>query len=57
MTKEIKKLLDEAMEDLSDLIDYVYSESGDPSLHMWLSAVEAKFKNVRAAITAAQQED
>lgn len=57
MTREIKKLLDEAMEDLSDIIDYVHSESGDSSLQLWLTAVEAKFKNVRATITAAQQED
>ena len=46
MTEETKKLFEEAVEDLSDIIEYVYSESGDTTLHQWLDAVEDKFKKV-----------
>jgi hypothetical protein len=46
MTEEKRKLFEEALEDLSDIIEYIYSESADTTLHMWLDDVEAKFKKV-----------
>lgn len=46
MTEENKKLLEEALEEVSDLVEYVHSESGDPTLHQWVISVEDKLKKV-----------
>jgi hypothetical protein len=46
MTEEKKKLLEEALEEVSDLVEYVHSESGDPTLHQWVLSVEDKLKKV-----------
>lgn len=46
MTEENKKLLGEALEEVSDLVAYVHSESGDPTLHQWVLSVEDKLKKV-----------
>ena len=46
MTDEKKKLLEEALEEVSDLVEYVHSESGDPTLHQWVISVEDKLKKV-----------
>jgi hypothetical protein len=46
MTEETEKLLEEAFEEVADLVEYVHSESGDPTLHQWVLSVEDKLKKV-----------
>lgn len=46
MTEETKMLLEEALEEVTDLVDYVHSESGDPTLHQWVLSVEDKLKKI-----------
>lgn len=33
MTEENKQFLEEVFEEVTDLVEYVHSESGDPTLH------------------------
>jgi hypothetical protein len=40
------KLLEKILEDVSDLVEYVHSESGDPTLHQWVIDVEKRLKEV-----------
>ncbi len=43
MIKPTTQLLEEAKEDLQEIIDYVASESADVSLLLWLQELELKF--------------
>jgi hypothetical protein len=43
MIKPTTQLLEEAKEDLSEIIDYVASETADVSLLLWLQDLELKF--------------
>jgi hypothetical protein len=46
MIKPTTQLLDEAKEDLSEIIDYVASETADVSLLLWLQDLELKFGTI-----------
>ena len=44
--KSTEELLEEAIDNLTDTIEYVLSESGDPNLPRWLEEVEETLKIV-----------
>ena len=46
MIKPTTQLLEEAKEDLSEIIDYVASETADVSLLLWLQDLELKFGTI-----------
>jgi len=46
MIKPTTQLLEEAKEDLSEIIDYVASETADVSLLLWLQDLELKFSTI-----------
>ena len=46
MIKPTTQLLEEAKEDLSEIIDYVASETADISLLLWLQDLELKFGTI-----------
>jgi hypothetical protein len=46
MIKPTAQLLEEAKEDLSEIIDYVASETADVSLLLWLQDLELKFGTI-----------
>ena len=46
MIKPTDQLLDEAKEDLAEIIDYVASETADVSLLLWLQDLELKFGTI-----------
>ena len=57
MTKPTDQLLEEAKEDLTEIIDYVASETADVSLLLWLQDLELKFNTIyrRLAYPVVQQ--
>jgi hypothetical protein len=46
MIKPTAQLLEEAKEDLSEIIDYVAAETADVSLLLWLQDLELKFGTI-----------
>ena len=46
MIKPTDQLLEEAKEDLAEIIDYVASETADVSLLLWLQDLELKFGTI-----------
>lgn len=46
MIKPTTQLLEEAKEDLSEIIDYVASETADVSLLLWLQDLELRFGTI-----------
>ena len=46
MIKPTTQLLEEAKEDLSEIIDYVAQETADISLLLWLQDLELKFGTI-----------
>lgn len=46
MIKPTTQLLEEAKEDLSEIIEYVASETADVSLLLWLQDLELKFGTI-----------
>ena len=40
------ELIEAAIEDTEELIEYVLSESGDPNLPMWLEEIKEKLETV-----------
>lgn len=46
MTKPTAQLLEEAKDDLQEIIDYVASETADVSLLLWLQELELKFGTI-----------
>jgi hypothetical protein len=46
MIKPTTQLLEEAKEDLAEIIDYVASETADVSLLLWLQDLELKFGTI-----------
>jgi hypothetical protein len=46
MIKPTAQLLEEAKDDLSEIIDYVASETADVSLLLWLQDLELKFGTI-----------
>lgn len=59
MIKPTAQLLEEAKEDLQEIIDYVASESADVSLLLWLQELELKFGTIyrRLSNPIIQQEE
>jgi hypothetical protein len=59
MIKPTAQLLEEAKEDLSEIIDYVASETADVSLLLWLQDLELKFGTIyrRLSKPVKQQSD
>lgn len=51
MIKPTAQLLEEAKEDLSEIIDYVASETADVSLLLWLQDLELKFGTIYRRLT------
>jgi hypothetical protein len=58
MIKPTVQLLEEAKEDLSEIIDYVAAETADVSLLLWLQDLELKFGTIyrRLSHPVVQQE-
>ncbi len=46
MIKPTAQLLEEAKEDLSEIIEYVASETADVTLLLWLQDLELKFGTI-----------
>ena len=46
MIKPTDQLLEEAKEDLAEIIEYVASETADTSLLLWLQDLELKFGTI-----------
>ena len=46
MIKPTTQLLEEAKEDLAEIIDYVASETADVSLLLWLQDLELQFGTI-----------
>ncbi len=46
MIKPTAQLLEEAKEDLQEIIDYVAAETADVSLLLWLQDLELKFGTI-----------
>jgi hypothetical protein len=46
MIKPTAQLLEEAKDDLSEIIDYVASETADVSLLLWLQDLELKLSTI-----------
>jgi hypothetical protein len=59
MIKPTAQLLEEAKEDLSEIIEYVASETADVSLLLWLQELELKFGTIyrRLSHPITQQEE
>ena len=59
MIKPTIELLNEAIEDTDELIEYVLSSSGDPNLPMWLEELREKIHTACCRLTSPvkQQED
>lgn len=59
MIKPTAQLLEEAKDDLSEIIEYVASESADVSLLLWLQDLELKFGTIyrRLSNPVVQQSD
>ena len=59
MITPTKDLIEAALIDLRDVIDYVASESTDDNINSWLSEVEEKLKIVHKRLSKpiVQQED
>jgi hypothetical protein len=59
MIKPTTQLLEEAKEDLSEIIDYVASETADVSLLLWLQDLELKLGTIyrRLSNPVKQQSD
>lgn len=59
MIKPTTQLLEEAKEDLAEIIDYVASETADVSLLLWLQDLELKFGTIyrRLSRPVKQQSD
>lgn len=59
MIKPTTQILEEAKEDLSEIIDYVASETADVSLLLWLQELELKLGTVyrRLSNPVQQQSD
>ena len=59
MIKPTTQLLEEAKEDLSEIIDYVAAETADVSLLLWLQDLELKFGTIyrRLSNPVVQQSD
>lgn len=57
MIKPTTQLLEEAKDDLAEIIDYVASESADSSLLLWLNNLELKLGKIqnRLANSTVQQ--
>jgi hypothetical protein len=51
MIKPTAQLLEEAKDDLSEIIEYVASESADVSLLLWLHDLELKFGTIYRRLT------
>ena len=51
MIKPTTQLLEEAKEDLSEIIEYVASETADVSLLLWLQDLELKFGTIYQRLT------
>lgn len=51
MIKPTAQLLEEAKDDLSEIIEYVASESADVSLLLWLQDLELKFGTIYCRLT------
>ena len=51
MIKPTAQLLEEAKEDLSEIIEYVVSETADVSLLLWLQDLELKFGTIYRRLT------
>lgn len=51
MIKPTAQLLEEAKEDLQEIIDYVASESADVSLLLWLQELELKLGTIYRRLT------
>lgn len=59
MVKSTVELLAEARDDLSEIIEYVTSETADVSLLLWLQELELKFGTIyrRLSKPITQQEE
>lgn len=61
MIRPTAEILKEALDELTDTIDYVCSESGDTNISKWLQEVEGKlvvvYNRLANANTVRQQED
>ena len=59
MIKPTTQILEEAKDDLSEIIDYVASESADVSLLLWLQDLELKLGTIyrRLSKPIIQQEE
>ena len=59
MIKPTIEILEEAKDGLSEVIDYVLSESGDTNISCWLREVEKKLTVVYSRLTnpVTQQEE
>lgn len=59
MIKPTTQLLEEAKDDLSEIIEYVASETADVSLLLWLQDLELKFGTIyrRLSNPAVQQKE
>jgi hypothetical protein len=51
MIKPTTQLLEEAKEDLSEIIEYVASETADVRLLLWLQDLELKFGTIYRRLT------
>ncbi len=59
MIKSTAQLLEEALNDLDELVDYVLSECGDPNIPRWVMDVKTKLAVVygRLAKPVKQQKE
>lgn len=59
MIKPTSQLLEEAKDDLAEIIEYVASETADVSLLLWLQDLELKFNTIyrRVSSPVKQQSD
>ena len=51
MIKPTDQLLEEAKEDLAEIIDYAASSTADVSLLLWLQDLELKFNTIYRRLT------
>ena len=51
MIKPTAQLLEEAKDDLSEIIEYVASETADISLLLWLQDLELKFGTIHRRLS------
>ena len=58
MIKPTTQLLEEVKEDLTEIIDYVASETADVSLLLWLQDLELKFGTIyRRLVSPVKQQE